>query len=265
MSRVFSADGAKVEDCAVLEDTPQRTERKGDAVTTPTTRVKAPVPQLQGRVADWVTSHLRALILSGDLPAGEPLRVEHLAADLGVSMTPIRESLFELHTEGFVDREPRRGFTVARLTRRGFDDQVLVLAFVTGELAARAAALLDQSAVARLERLQDDLEQRVAAGDVVGAAHVNYDFHRSINIAADSDRLASLAQLHSHYVPLATLLALPSKPAQCTYEHADLIQALAAGEAEGARRAMTDHMKRSGAALARHLEREGLWSSMSAR
>ncbi len=99
--------------------------------------------QLSGRVA----AALRESIMVGDLRAPAFVRTEHVAAELGVSATPVREALMLLHSEGVVRWEPRRGFRVVPVTRRDVDDLFVVQAFIAGELAARAAEALPLAAI----------------------------------------------------------------------------------------------------------------------
>ncbi|MFR9805555.1 GntR family transcriptional regulator [Pseudonocardia sp. RS010] len=208
------------------------------------------------RMAEGVTDYLRELIVSGSLKAGDRLRVEHLAARFDLSVTPIRESLIELYHDGFVTREARRGYMVAKLTREGFTDQVLILAMVTGELAARAAEKADEAAVAELEDLQRQLE---AASDRDSAEGLNHRIHRTINLLADSPVLARQAERSSHYIPRFTWQTLANRPASCTYDHRAVIAAIGGREPEAARVAMVEHLKKSGVRLADELAQAGIW------
>lgn len=65
--------------------------------------------------SEWVDAQLRRAILHGELAPGERLRAEHLARDLGVSPTPLRETFMRLAGEGLVVLEPQRGARVASL------------------------------------------------------------------------------------------------------------------------------------------------------
>jgi len=65
--------------------------------------------------ASAVTEALRMAIINGVLPAGLPLRQDLMAADLGLSRMPIRESIRRLETEGLVDFTPHCGAVVATL------------------------------------------------------------------------------------------------------------------------------------------------------
>ncbi|MCE0762098.1 GntR family transcriptional regulator [Pseudonocardia kujensis] len=223
--------------------------------------IQLPDPPTFGRerMADGVTEYLRELIMSGALRAGDRLRVEHLAAQFKLSVTPVRESLIELFNQGFVEREPRRGYVVAKLTRQGFLDQVLILAMVTGELAARAAERVEAMQLTTLRSLQRALDHAVETHDHDGAEIANYRLHREINLLADSPTFARYAQGASHYIPRFTWQSLASRPTACSYEHADILSAIEAHDSAAARAAMMEHMTSSGARLADELGRAGLW------
>lgn len=67
-------------------------------------------------IADQVAELLRHRILTGQLRGGQPIRQEHLAAELGVSRIPLREALKQLAAEGFVTIASHKGAVVAELS-----------------------------------------------------------------------------------------------------------------------------------------------------
>ena len=69
----------------------------------------------------------------------------------GISVTPVREALFELRSEGLLAQQPRRGFVVLPVTERDLADVANLQAHVGGELAARAAANIDDDQLRRTE------------------------------------------------------------------------------------------------------------------
>lgn len=220
-----------------------------------------PVPSFRrDRVADGVTSYLRDMILTGQLPAGEHLKVEHLAERLNISVTPIRESLLELHAEGYVDRIAHRGYVVVELTRDGFRDEVLVLAMITGELAARAADHVSPEDMTHLAKLRREIQAADKRDDRATADDLNHRFHGAINKMARSPKLAWLAQRHSHYVPRSALELLDGHPSVCTHDHRAVLAALRSGDRDAARSAMTEHLVSSGEVLADVLGSSGILS-----
>ncbi len=67
-------------------------------------------------IADQVAELVRQRILTGQLKGGQPIRQEHLAAELGVSRIPLREALKQLAAEGFVTIASHKGAVVAELS-----------------------------------------------------------------------------------------------------------------------------------------------------
>ncbi len=211
-----------------------------------------------------VTEHIRGLIASGALRAGDRLRVEHLAAELQISVTPVREALVELSGEGFVERRPRRGYVVAELTRQGLEDRVLVLAMIAGELTARAAARVDPDEIAELRKLQTQLTDFDASGLRADAEAVNHRLHSRINLVAQSPDLAWIAQRSSRFVPRGVRTEGSDWPRTCTYEHAKVLAAMEKRDAEAARDAMFTHLVESGRELAIWFD-DRLWAAPTVR
>ncbi len=103
-------------------------------------------------MADQVAELLRQRILSGALPAGMPIRQEHLAAELGISRIPLREALKQLAAEGFVTIASHKGATVAPLSIAEVEElfqlrlrlETWVLGLALPRLTAADLAALDQ-------------------------------------------------------------------------------------------------------------------------
>ncbi|HUL99567.1 MAG TPA: GntR family transcriptional regulator, partial [Mycobacterium sp.] len=91
------------------------------------------------QLSDEVAEHLRAAIMVGTLRPGTFIRLDATAAQLGVSITPVREALRTLRGEGIVVLEPHRGHVVAPLSRRDVEDIFWLQATIARELAATAA------------------------------------------------------------------------------------------------------------------------------
>ena len=125
-----------------------------------------PRPRRLLRLSDVAADHVRELIVSGQLTAGEFIRPETIAEELGISATPAREGLLQLQTEGFLTVEPRRGFTVTALSVADVKDIYDAQALLGGELTARAALVCGADSLALLEHVQADLEAAAAVHDL---------------------------------------------------------------------------------------------------
>jgi len=197
--------------------------------------------------------HVRELIVTGQVTAGEFLRLERVADELGVSVTPVREAMVQLRAEGFVEWERRRGFRVLPLTAEDIVDIYAVQAFIAGELARRAARRLSPHAIDGLEALQDLLEKAHSSGSIDEVEAYNHDFHRRINRAADSPRLTSMLRASTHFAPRLFFASIEGWPEASASEHRGVIEAIRAFDADQAATRMTQHVIHAGRLLADHV------------
>jgi len=144
-------------------------------------------------VVDQVYAVVRARILSGALPAGSRLPQNALAAELGVSRTPLREALRRLSTEGLVVFEANRGATVAQ---QDLSDMLhawrarLVLEPAAARLAAEVRA---PDALERMRRAV--AQQRRVADDVAESFAVNREFHVALVATAGNPHLEQFSRM----------------------------------------------------------------------
>ena len=214
----------------------------------------APRPQLAEDVARFV----RKRIFDGTYTAGKYIRLDQLAVELGISVTPVREALFELRAEGLLAQLPRRGFVVLPVTDRDIADVSSVQAHIGGELAARAAVKISDEQLAELEALQDQLEAAYAGDDHERTVRLNHEFHRAINLAADSPKLSQLMSQITRYAPEAVFPTVAGWPKQSTKDHRRVLAALKKRDAERARSAMSAHFVAGVAPLIDHLVSHGV-------
>jgi len=214
---------------------------------------------LRPQLSDEVAARIRELILDGRVRPGEFLRLERLALEFGISVTPVREALQSLRSEGFVQLEPRRGFVVAPLSPRDVTDLFWVQAVIGAELAERAADRMGPDLLRRLTALQRALEQAVDAGRLDLVEEYNHAFHRTINLTADSAKLVWTLGSVVRYVPRGMWTRLPAWPELAMEDHRRILQALRRKDGPAAGAAMRQHVTRSGELLVAHLERQGLW------
>ena len=153
------------------------------------------------QLSEDVARFVRRRIFDGSYAAGQYVRLDQLAAELGISVTPVREALFALRAEGWVAQQPHRGFVVLPVTGRDVTDVANVQAHVGGELAARAAVNITDDQLRHLKEIQAQLEEAYAGGDDERTVRLNHEFHRAINVAADSPKLAQLMSQITRYAP----------------------------------------------------------------
>jgi DNA-binding GntR family transcriptional regulator len=220
-----------------------------------------PAFAVRPQLSDDVARHVRRRIFNGTYPAGEYLRLDQLAAELGISVTPVREALLNLRAEGLLEQHPRRGFMVLEVTARDLADVARVQAFIGGELAARAAENITVEQLAALRAIQDELERAYRQTDLDRTVRLNHDFHRSINVAADSPKLTQFMSSITRYAPESVFPTLEGWPEQSIKDHRALITAFEARDAEAARAVIAEHFTIGVAPLTDHLIERGVIGS----
>lgn len=213
-----------------------------------------------GQLSERVAAQLREAIMVGDLRAPSYIRTEHIAAELGVSATPVREALMILHSEGTVRWEPRRGFRVVPVSRGDVEDLFAVQAHIAGELAARAALVLAAGEVKRLRAVQVELEAAAAAGEAARVDALNHEIHRTINKAPGARRLAAMLNTTVHYVPRHYFGRVTGWAQASAHDHRPILTALGMRDTEATRTTMAEHVEHIGRLLVAHLEERGAFA-----
>jgi DNA-binding GntR family transcriptional regulator len=218
----------------------------------------APDFAFRPQLAQDVARYVRRRIFDGSYAAGKYVRLDQLAVELGISVTPVREALFELKAEGLLAQQPRRGFVVLPVTGRDLTDVSNVQAYIGGELAARAAANITDEQLGEMQRIQFDLEEAYAADDDERAVRLNHEFHRAINVAADSPKLAQLMSQITRYAPESVFPIIAGWPEKSNVHHRRLLTALEQHDENLARTAMSEHLAAGAAPLIDHLTERGV-------
>ncbi len=202
-----------------------------------------------------VEESVREMILTGQLLAGEHLRTEPLAEQLGVSPTPVREGLQALRSQGFLTLEPRKGFRVVGLRREDLDDIFLAQAYLSAELARRATPRLTEAQIDQLASIQARLVEAAEADDADAVQELHLEFHRMINRAADAPKLTLLLAIALRHGPRNFFRANHIYP---TPEgHEEIIAAIRAREPDRAAAAMHRYIEYIGGVLADFLDAGG--------
>jgi DNA-binding GntR family transcriptional regulator len=131
-------------------------------------------------LVEQVYGQVRRAITSGRFPPGQRLVIDDLAADLGVSITPVREALRQLQREGLVSDVPFSGMQVAAPSVAELKELYAVLGVLEGFAVRRAAELLSPTEIRDLGRMLDLLGDAAEQGDVVAFRRLNDRFHRRI-------------------------------------------------------------------------------------
>jgi DNA-binding GntR family transcriptional regulator len=231
--------------------------------TTPRAFTYRPSRAQRQQLPEEVASYVRELIVSGAVKQGEFLRMERIAEAVGVSNTPVREGLLLLSNEGFVKQVPRRGFIVETFSPQDIHDLFWAQASVGGELAARAAKRITPERLARLDAMNETYLEAAAQGDDNALIDLGHLFHREINLAGESPRLALIQGSIVKQLPNRFYAAIEGQILDSREEHPLIVEALRAGDADRARELMVNHIIGAADRLIDMLRQRGLWSDLA--
>lgn len=120
---------------------------------------------------------LRGLIVGGALRPGARVNQEDLAADLGLSVAPIREALRVLEQEGQLTYLPRRGYFVTELNVADLTEIYALRAVLEERAARHALPVLDDEALERVREAARECVDAADSGDVAAELAANRRFH----------------------------------------------------------------------------------------
>lgn len=183
---------------------------------------------------DAVLAGLRTDILTGGLGPGDQVVQEALAERYGVSRVPVREALKMLEAEGQVVYHPHRGYFIAELSVADLLEVYRLRSLLEAEALRVAVPALTEPDVDAMAGLSADVDRAAAAGDVLAMTAANRRFHFAIFDAAGLPRLTRL--LHQLWDATDAYRALyfrqEANRSRVADEHAGIIEALRAGQAQ---------------------------------
>ncbi|CAM3498496.1 GntR family transcriptional regulator [Bordetella sputigena] len=210
------------------------------------TALGTPQPIVRQALYLEAAERLREMIRSRALAAGEWVDELRVAAQLGISRTPLREALKLLASEGLVRLEPRRGCFVNELSMRDLDDIFPLMAMLEGRCAYEAARKAGPEDVHRLAALHDTLRDHAAAGRIDAYYEANYVIHEAIQALADnrwlSDTIGNLRKVLS--LSRHKSLTLPGRIGESCAEHMAIFAAIRDRDPERAEAVARKHLLR---------------------
>ncbi|MBY4837078.1 GntR family transcriptional regulator [Pantoea sp. DY-5] len=180
-----------------------------------------------------VESSLRSALIVGKLKPGARLVTRDLAAQLGTSITPVREALLRLVSAGALDATPAAAFLVPEMTRQRFDEITLIRKQLEG-LAVRAATpFVGKKQSSELKKLCARFMQAKQSGDAEAALEANRAFRFTLYSYAQMPTLEALIeQLWVQIGPCFNYLyPQPAEVVNGHHNYDHLLEALQAGDA----------------------------------
>ena len=189
--------------------------------------------------------------MSGQLTAGAAVPQDEIARRLGVSITPVREALRRLESEGLISYRTHRGATVSELSSAAARELYLLRGAIEGLCARLAAARITDDELAALRELHERMLSAHEAGNVDELAEDSRQFHDLIARAGGpaflADHLSSIWK--NHPVPTeSSLWNRPEEAERFLEAHGELLDALTERDPARAERVMVGHLELAGVA-----------------
>jgi DNA-binding GntR family transcriptional regulator len=206
-----------------------------------------------------VAEQLRQKIYDYELKPGEWIDELELVEKMGISRTPLRESLKLLAAEGLVQIKPGHGCFVTRLTVEDLNELFPIMALLEGRCAHEAARKLTPEGLEQLETLHKQIEQSFSQGDIAGYYQLNYLFHEQIQNLAGNPWLMRVANDLRRILKMhrGRQLLTPGRLEESLAEHRALLDCFRHNDADGAERVMSDHLLHQRTALMNYITAGG--------
>ena len=190
---------------------------------------------------------IRQSILSGQWRIGELYNEKAIAADLGISRTPVREALLELASQDLIIFMPRRGLMLNRFTQSDVDEifelrKAIELASV--EKIARTSPLPDLLAI---EESLLNQRKAVRQKDYIAFMDADRMFHTNFSTLTGNRRIISILENIRDMICVMGVkaLSLEGRAVKVIEEHQAIFKAVKEGNTEESRRVMAYHLDQS--------------------
>ena len=192
-------------------------------------------------VHEQVYQDLRARVLFGEMAPGQAVTIQGLAEALDAGMTPVREAIRRLISDGALLFQGNRRVIVPTLSSSDLEQLVFLRNTVESELARRAVEHVTEPVLAELRHIDTALDDAIAKGDVPGYLGLNYRFHATLYAHANAPVMAQLAdRLWLRFGPSLRVVCGRLGTQNLPDRHKELLAALAARDSVAAAGAMAE-------------------------
>lgn len=186
-----------------------------------------------------VYNELRQRLIHGRMSPGHELSTRSIAAELGVSQTPVRDALSRLAAEGALDIRAKRRVRVPAMTHDRFEDLLRCRLLLEPEAAALALPHLDEAQIEKLIAFDAQLDAAIVSGDTDAYMQSNHDFHFTLYNAQPRRTLTQLIEtLWLQFGPFMRTMHNRVASAELHDNHQAAIAAIRAGKPDALRAAI---------------------------
>ena len=190
-------------------------------------------------VHEVVYRKLRDLILFGEIAPGQAVTIQGLVERLDAGMTPVREAIRRLTSEGALNFQGNRRIIVPVLSDKNMTELYFLRQTLEPRLTFLAAERAGKEDIARLTRIDSDLDRAIKTGDINQYLRKNYQFHSELYRLADAPILEAVADsLWLRYGPSLRVVCGRVGTLGLTDQHKETLAAMTAGNPQKASEAI---------------------------
>lgn len=211
-------------------------------------------------LGDRTIDAIRAAIVTGELAPGEPLRDRHLAEQLGVSRTPVREALHRLEAAGLVEARGRSGWAVSPFTeqdvRELFQLRKLLEPVGLDELEKDP----DEASIQRIAEFFSEYDHPVAPERYPAYFAHDDHFHQTIVDFSNNGRIRSFYAVMNAHINRGRFFlygATAGRVEETLDEHREIVDAVVNRDFGRARSALLGHLRTGEELMIRQLRVRG--------
>ncbi len=206
---------------------------------------------------EQIVFSLRESIIRGELKPGTKLTEPELAARLGISRTPIRESFRQLESEGFLTVIPRKGAVVSNITRKDIEDFYELKSLLEGYAARIAAEKMSEKDINKLIQINKDLADCAEKSNHERFFVKNEEFHNYFLSLCGNEKLVEIRDtMVKRFLGFRmAALSLPGRLTESVRQHEQAIKAFKRKDGRLAEAILVEHALLGGDYLAEQVDR----------
>ncbi len=192
------------------------------------------------------TNRLRTMLLDGRFATGERIIEDRLAAELGISRTPMREALHRLAQEGLLEKRHTGGFALRPLRREEVEDAISIRSMLESHAATLAATRATTKQKIHLRVILQEFQTAHSNTDMPLLIKANEAFHATLREAAHSPLLTQmLMELDGIVERMLRPIVSSHEAGWSEDDHLRILECIEASDGAGAGIAMQEHVLHS--------------------
>ncbi|MFJ8309515.1 MULTISPECIES: GntR family transcriptional regulator [unclassified Streptomyces] len=198
----------------------------------------------QERLRDQVAHALRAALVAGELRPGTIYSAPGLAADFGISATPVREAMLDLAREGLVEPVRNKGFRITEVSERDLDQYTELRALIEVPTVGKVTDSATAEQLEALRPIAQEIVDRAREHDLIGYLDADRRFHLQLLGLAGNERLVETVGELRKRSRLYGLTKLDERGEliSSAQEHIELLDLMRSGDRPAAEACMARHL-----------------------